>query len=146
MAPSTLLWLMAGGILCLMELFFPTALVEFTMGLAALLVGLVSFVLPSAVGIQIALWMILSVIFILAVRRWFTPKARPVIWEESPTGETLTEILPGQAGRVLCDGNSWRAFGEDDTVAISAGQRVEILRRDGNTLIVRPMVKAGSRF
>ncbi|NEO87542.1 MAG: NfeD family protein [Spirulina sp. SIO3F2] len=145
MSNPTLLWLMAGGILCLMEFFFPTALVEFTMGLAALIVGLVSFVVPS-VGFQIALWMILSVIFILAVRRWFTPKTRPVIWDEAPTGETLTEILPGQAGRVLCDGNSWRAFGEDDTVAIPAGQQVEIIRRDGNTLIVRLVVKTAAQF
>ncbi|MGB0562750.1 MAG: NfeD family protein [Spirulinaceae cyanobacterium] len=145
MSNFTLLWLMAGAILCLMELFFPTAMVEFTMGLAALLVGVISLVLPS-VGLQIALWMGLSVFFLLLVRRWFTPRFRPVIPEQATVGETLTEILPGAAGRVLCDGNSWRAFCEDDAIAIAAEQRVEILRREGNTLIVRPIVTAASQF
>lgn len=137
MSNLTALWLIAGAILCLMEFFFPTALVEFTMGLAALLVGLVSLVLPS-VGLQIALWMALSVGLLLFIRRFFTPKRRPAIPDEAAVGETLTEILPGQAGRVQCDGNSWRALGEDETIAIAAQQPVDILWREGNTLIVRP--------
>jgi membrane protein implicated in regulation of membrane protease activity len=133
----TLLWLIAGAILCLMELFFPTAMVEFTMGLAALLVGLLSLVVPSF-GVQVALWMLIATLLLFLVRRWFTPKRRPAnnLLSEAHVGETLTEILPGQAGRVLCEGNSWRACSE--TGAIASGQKVAIVRREGNTLIVRP--------
>lgn len=136
----TLLWLIAGAILCLMELFFPTALVEFTMGLAALLVGLLSLVVPSF-GVQVALWMLIATVLLFLVRRWFTPKRRPAhnLLSEANVGETLTEILPGQAGRVLCEGNSWRACSETgETGTIAPGQKVAIVRREGNTLIVRP--------
>ncbi|MEM8641537.1 MAG: NfeD family protein [Cyanobacteria bacterium P01_G01_bin.54] len=145
MSELTLLWLMAGAILCLMELFFPTAMVEFTMGLAALLVGIISLILPS-VGLQVALWMLLSIVLLLLARRWLTPRFRPVIPDEAAMGETLTEILPGTAGRVRCDGNSWRALCEDETIAIAAEQRVEVVRREGSTLIVRPIVKAAPQF
>jgi membrane protein implicated in regulation of membrane protease activity len=42
----SLLWLIAGAILCFMELIFPTAFVEFMMGVSADLVALIALVLP----------------------------------------------------------------------------------------------------
>jgi membrane protein implicated in regulation of membrane protease activity len=53
-------------------------------------------------------------------------------------GETLTEILPGQAGRVLYEGNSWRARCDDDKLSLAPGQKVYVVSREGTTLIVMP--------
>lgn len=134
----TLLWLLAGAILCLMELFFPTAFIEFMMGVAALLVGLISLVVP-VFGVQVLAWLVLTTVGILLSRRVFTPKQRSrLIIEESRDGRTLTEIPPGETGRVLCEGNSWQARCEDEAIAIPPNAKVFILRREGNTLIVLP--------
>ena len=55
-------------------------------------------------------------------------------------GETLTAIEPGQTGRVLYEGNSWRAECEDQEITIAASQKVYVVGRKGNTLIVYPIL------
>ena len=45
-------------------------------------------------------------------------------------------IRPGKSGRVLFDGYSWSARSDDDS-DLSSGTSVEVLCRQGNTLIVR---------
>ena len=71
---STLVWLIAGAVLCLLELFLPTAFVAFMMGISALIVALVSVLIPQ-LSLQVILWLGLSTSFILLSRR-FVPKAK----------------------------------------------------------------------
>jgi membrane protein implicated in regulation of membrane protease activity len=132
----TILWLLAGAILCLLEFSVPTAFVEFMMGLSAFVVAGISLFLP-AVNLQVMLWMILSVAFVILFRR-FTPRRSVSSIEDALEGETMTEILPGQTGRVLCDGISWRARCEGCDHPLAAHQRVIVVGREGNTLIVMP--------
>lgn len=129
-------WLVAGIILCLMELFLPTAFVEFMMGLSALGVAGVSLILPYF-GLQVALWMIFSLTLVILTRR-FLPKRKAYQIEGATEAQTLTEILPGETGRVLYEGNSWSARCEEVDRAIAPHQRVYVLRREGNILIVVP--------
>lgn len=131
-----MLWLLAGAILCLMELFLPTAFVAFIMGLSAFIVAAVSLT-GLKVSLQIVLWMGLSLSFAILSRR-LLPKRKVRAIEDAKEAETLTEILPGQAGRVLYEGNSWRARSEDYQIAIAPNQKVLVVRREGNTLIVVP--------
>jgi membrane protein implicated in regulation of membrane protease activity len=70
--------------------------------------------------------------------RRLLPKRKVSAIEDSKEAETLTEILPGEAGRVLYEGNSWRARCEDDKLAIPPKQKVYVVRREGTTLIVVP--------
>jgi membrane protein implicated in regulation of membrane protease activity len=133
---STILWLVAGAVLCLMELFFPTAFVEFTMGLSAFAVALVSLT-GLNMSLQIGLWMVLSLVLTVLSRRLLPNRKVPTI-EDAKEAQTLTEILPGQAGRVIYEGNSWRARCEDYQMAIAPNQKVLVVRREGNTLIVVP--------
>lgn len=132
----TIAWLIAGAILCLMELFIPTALVQFTMGLSAFAVAGISLVFPQ-VSLQVALWLGLSVGGLVVTRR-LLPKRRVSTIEAAREGETITEIAPGQPGRVLYEGNSWRARCDDPHTAIGPQQKVIIVGREGNTLIVVP--------
>ena len=90
----TILWLLAGAVLCLMELFFPTAFVEFTMGLSAFAVALVSLT-GLNMSLQIGLWMVLSLVLVVLSRRLLPNRKVPTI-EDAKEAETLTEILPGQ--------------------------------------------------
>ncbi|WP_204105682.1 MULTISPECIES: NfeD family protein [Spirulina sp. CCY15215] len=134
---ATFLWLIAGVILCLMELLFPTAFVEFMMGIAAFIVALISLILPHS-GLQIALWMIFSTLLVLLSRRIFTPKRKSATIEGKTEGETLTEIPAGETGRILYEGNSWRGKCSEESLAIAPKQKVYIVGREGNTLIVLP--------
>lgn len=121
-----------------MELFTPTAFIELMMGLGAFAVAGVAFLLPQlALGIQIGLWMLFSLGLVLGTRK-LLPKRTPYSIGDSQEAQTLTEILPGQPGRVLYEGNSWRAMCDDPQEAIAPNEMVYVLRREGNTLIVIP--------
>ncbi len=132
----TALWLIAGVILCVMEFTLPTAFVEFTMGISAIVVAFVALVVPQFT-IQVVLWLVLSVLLTILFRR-LVPKGKAFSLEAAREAQTLTEILPGQTGRVIYEGNSWQARCEDDEMAIAPNRRVLVLGRQGNTLIVMP--------
>jgi membrane protein implicated in regulation of membrane protease activity len=131
-----MLWLVAGSILCLLELFVPTAFVAFLMGISAFVVALAALVLPQF-PIQVVLWLLLSTALVFVSRR-FLPHPRASKNLDAIEAQTLTEIPAGQTGRVLYEGNSWRARCEDETEAIAPNQKVYIVRREGTTLIVVP--------
>ena len=133
---STLLWLLAGAVLCFMELILPTAFVAFMMGISAFVVALVSLIFPQ-LGLQVFLWLGLSTAFVLLSRRLPSPRRMTKI-RDAIEAETLTEIAAGKEGRVIYEGNSWRARCEDHKMAIAPNQKVHVVRREGTTLIVLP--------
>ena len=133
----TLVWLIAGAVLCLLELLLPTAFVAFMMGISALIVALVSVLIPQ-LSLQVILWLGLSTGFILLSRR-FVPKAKKSrSIQDAVVAETLTAIAPGKEGRVIYEGNSWRARCEDKENAIAPSEKVYVVRREGTLLIVLP--------
>lgn len=132
----TLIWLLAGTVFCLVELFLPTAFVAFMMGISAFIVAVISLVLPS-LGLQIVLWMGIAIALVVLAQRLLPKHKAPTI-QDALEGETLTEILPGQNGRVLYEGNSWQARCGDEKLAIAPRQKVYVVGRKGNTLIVLP--------
>jgi membrane protein implicated in regulation of membrane protease activity len=134
---STLLWLLAGAVLCFMELILPTAFVAFMLGISAFVVALVSLIFPQ-LGLQVFLWLGLSTAFVLFSRYFLPSPRRMTKIRDAIEAETLTEIAAGKAGRVIYEGNSWRARCEDHTLAIAPRQKVYVVRREGTTLIVLP--------
>jgi membrane protein implicated in regulation of membrane protease activity len=132
---APLIWLIAGILLCVMEFTIPTAFTEFTLGVSAIIVAMVALVVPQ-VSIQIALWLVLSVVATVLLRR-FMPAQTARELEDAKEAKTLTEILPGETGRVLYEGNSWPARSEDNQ-AIAPNQAVVVVGRQGNTLLVIP--------
>lgn len=137
MSPA-MLWLIAGGILCVMEAILPTAFMEFVLGVSAIAVGLLLLALPQiSFGVQIVLWITLSVCLTLLVRR-FMPRRTVYQIEDSVEARTLTDIPVGEAGRVLYEGNSWAAQCADERMAIAPNQKVYVVHRKGNTLFVLP--------
>ncbi|HEY9861006.1 MAG TPA: NfeD family protein [Candidatus Obscuribacterales bacterium] len=132
----TVLWLLIGVGFCLVELLLPTAFISSVMGVSALLVALISLVLPQ-LSWQIILWMIISVALVVLVQRW-VPKQKASSLMDDVEAETLTEILPGKMGRVLYEGNSWQARCGDESLAIAPQQKVYVVGRKGNTLLIMP--------
>lgn len=134
---APLLWLIAGLILCLLELLMPTAFVELTMGISAILVACIAWFVPSLI-VQVTLWLLFSIGLTVLLRR-FLPKPQRRVLEETREARTLTAILPGQPGRVIYEGNSWQARCEDEQVIIAPEQKVYVVGRQGTTLLVMPM-------
>ncbi len=132
-----MLWLLAGSILCLTELFLPTAFVAFLMGISAFVVALVVSLVPTAFSVQVVLWLFVSTMFVVLSRR-FLPSSRASKNLDAKEARTLTEIPAGETGRVLYEGNSWQARCEDEAEAIAPNQNVYVVRRQGTTLIVVP--------
>lgn len=130
----TLIWLIAGILLCLAELFLPTAFVAFVLGVSALIVAAVAGLIP--VSLQILLWILLSLFLVILTRRFV--RRRSAAQLDATEARTLTDILPGATGRVLYEGNSWAAECEDPTLTIAPNQKVYVVSRRGTTLIVLP--------
>lgn len=130
----TAIWLIAGVVLCLIELFVPTAFIASVLGISAIAVAAVATFLPF--NFQVALWMLLSLTLVWLSRRFVQTKAALKL--DAVEAETLTEIPPGKTGRVLYEGNSWQAQCEDSGLAIAPNQKVYVVRRKGTTLIVMP--------
>ncbi len=143
MVSPALLWLIAGAILCFSEAIFPVAFVAFMMGISAMVVAAIALVIPSF-PIQVILWLSFSTLSIVGSRR-FVPKQKTLnsTVGDAQEGETLTEIAPGKTGRVLYEGNSWQAICADDKIAILPHQKVYIVTRKGNTLVVLPEMLSG---
>lgn len=59
MPSFTLIWLLAGSVLCLTELFLPSAFVSFMMGISALMVGLLSYLGIGNLWVQVTDWLLL---------------------------------------------------------------------------------------
>lgn len=138
--PPSQVWLIIGLALWAIELLIPlpTLLIAGAMGLAAILVAAIAFVLPNIIpmGLQILVWMLISGILVNLSRR-FIPRDSHQL-QEASEGFTLTEIPAGQTGRVQHEGVSWKARCDDPQITIAADQKVIVLRRQGTTLIVVP--------
>ncbi|AFZ25282.1 membrane protein implicated in regulation of membrane protease activity [Cylindrospermum stagnale PCC 7417] len=137
MPSFTLIWLLAGAVLCLVELFLPSAFVAFMMGISALVVAVLSQ-LGLGIWLQVVVWLLLSISLVLLTRRFLQPRRRKSKIQDAVIGETLTAIPAGQTGRVLYEGNSWRAKCDDDKLSVAPQQTVYVVRREGTTLIVMP--------
>jgi membrane protein implicated in regulation of membrane protease activity len=133
----TLLWLLVGAILCSIELVVPTAFTAFMMGISAFVMALLVMLLPLPPALQVVLWLVFSIAFVYLGHR-LMPRRKVSSMEDATEGQTLTEILPGEMGRVLYEGNSWKARCEDEKLAIASNQRVYVVRREGTTLVVLP--------
>jgi membrane protein implicated in regulation of membrane protease activity len=140
MVATTWFWVGLGLVLCVLELIFPTAFVELVMGLSAILVAFVSLLLPHF-GLQVLLWMVVSLVSVFLVRRYL-PRKVPKILQESVEATTLTAIAPGEKGRVLHEGSPWAARCDDKALAIAPQTKVIVVAREGTTLVVMP--KQGS--
>ena len=133
----TLIWLIAGACFCLSELFIPTAFVAFMMGISAFIVALLSLAVGNLWLLALC-WLLLSTSLIVLTRKYISPRRRKSKIRDAVLAETITEIPAGKTGRVLYEGNSWRAQCDDEQAFIAPYQRVYVVRREGTTLIVMP--------
>jgi membrane protein implicated in regulation of membrane protease activity len=129
-----MIWFLIGFALCLLEALLPTAYVALVAGVAAMIVGFFTEILPF--GAQVVLWIGLSALGFVLSRRFV--KRTPLKRFDAEEGKTLTEVPAGAIGRVLYEGNSWAAECEDPAIVIPAAMPVWVIGRRGTTLLIRP--------
>jgi membrane protein implicated in regulation of membrane protease activity len=113
-------------------------------GLAGILVGVLLLVLPLPLGVQIVLWLGLSVVFFALFRHYYSPK-RGVVPVGTSTGDivgqigvAVTEVHPMSRGRVhfgrpILGSDEWPCVADD---AIPAGARVRVVSVEGQLVRV----------
>ncbi len=136
MHPS-LLWLIVGGSLCLVEFMVPTALAAVFLGLGALVMSVLALVLPPWIGLQVLLWLVCTAL-IAGLGHRFLPRRSAIDFTHTEA-QALTAIYPSQMGRVLYEGSSWRAKCGDGVSEIAPDDHLHVIGREGTTLLVVPM-------
>src|SRR5215468_9472662 len=131
-------WLIFGFILMALELAAPGVFL-FWLGLAALLVGLVSFVFNPSWQTQLILFSVFAIAAVPLWRRFAltsTSKSNPFLNRRTDTlvGRefTLEKPIVDGNGTVRIDDTVWRVAGPD----APAGSRVRVVRADGASLTV----------
>jgi membrane protein implicated in regulation of membrane protease activity len=133
-------WLVFGLVLLIVEMVLPTGFVLLWTGVSALLVGVLAWLLPTmGWPLEFALFGVLSVVTVLAYRRFRAPPAetdQPTLNRRGASyvnrNFTLTEPIVNGVGKLRVDDSQWRISGPD----VAAGTQVRVVAVDGTTLQV----------
>lgn len=134
-------WLSIGIVLCIAEMIVPGVFLMW-LGIAALLTGLVVFILPIPLAAQLLLFAVLSVATVYAGRRWSgsreIPSDDPLLNDRLArlVGEPVVveEAIVGGRGRVRVGDGVWPATGAD----AAAGTRLTVTGAANGVLTVGP--------
>jgi membrane protein implicated in regulation of membrane protease activity len=138
---SAVLWFGIGLLLFLLEFILP-GFILFFFGLGAWIVAIITLFTDISLNLQLAIFLISSVLTVLLFRNWLKSKLgveskSPQILEDEYIGKTAkaeTAIAPGVHGKVEFKGASWDASSED---SILPGEDVVITETRSILLIVK---------
>ncbi|MGQ0528308.1 MAG: NfeD family protein [Panacagrimonas sp.] len=132
-------WWVAGLALLILEMLIPTNLVLLWMGVSAVFVGLVSWLLPTSWPLELVLFGVLSVLSFLLYHRYRKQPdsaGEPTLNRRghSYVGRTFTLSSPiiNGVGKLRVDDSQWRISGPD----LPEGSQVRVVKADGATLQV----------
>lgn len=140
-------WLIIGVLLLIFELFTGSLFILWP-ALAALIVGLVMFVIPLSWEMQLVLFAILTAAGLFYGEKYLRPRLKKDTSADDlndrakiMVGRRVTAVanFVNGDGRVDFGDTQWKARLENDTVEVTLGQTLEIASVDGATLIVTPL-------
>lgn len=128
------LWLILGFLFLILGMVAGEPVVA-SLGIAALITAMAALTVTS-IPTQVVIWGVLS-IALAVVLRGLVPKPAKDL---NPSPEALvSETIPkGGVGLVAYDGTLWKARCQISDVTISPGETVQVVGRQGLTLIVLP--------
>ncbi|WP_323660928.1 NfeD family protein [Pectobacterium versatile] len=135
-------WLSLGGLLLAAEMLGASGYMLWS-GLSAVLVGLLTWVMPLGWPLQGTIFAILTIV--TALLWWYWLRKRTLSRPQSMLNQrgqqlvglraTLTDPVINGFGRVNIGDSSWRVKSEQN---LPVGTQVEVIAIDGITLHVRP--------
>jgi membrane protein implicated in regulation of membrane protease activity len=138
-------WLAIGLVLAIAEMAVPGVFLIWMAG-AALITGVLIWIVPIGLPLQILVFAILSILAVFLGRRYLARNpvvaADPLMNRRADraVGETVvvTQAIQDGSGRVRLGDSEWLARGDDAAVGI----RLIVVGIDGTTLVVRPRAGA----
>ena len=132
-------WLALGLILAIAEMAIPGVFLIWLAG-AALITGVVSWVVPIGVPLQIMLFAVLAIVSVFAGKRYLRDNpilaADPMMNDRGArlVGESVvvTHVIEGGTGRVKLGDSEWLVRGPD----AEPGTRMRVTGHDGAVLLV----------
>lgn len=134
-------WLAIGLVLAVAEMAIPGLFLIWMAG-AAIITGVLTWVLPIGLPIQIVIFAVLSILAVFLGRKYLV--GHPVLAADPlmnrraarAVGESVvvTQALVGGSGRVRLGDSEWLARGEDAAL----GARLVVCDVDGTVLVVAP--------
>lgn len=139
------IWLIATVLLFILEIFVPTFFAA-SLGIGSLVAAVFAF-LGFGVEVQLIMFSVVTLASIFAARPFMLKYAykrnghiRTNV--DALVGKTATVIQTinnsKNEGRVVVEGDDWKAQTEDDTV-VESGKKVEIVKVDSTLLIVKSL-------
>lgn len=128
------LWLLLGFLFLFLGMVVGEPVVA-SLGIAALITAMAALTVAS-LPTQVVIWGILSIALAIVLRGMVPKQAKDL----SPnTVAIVSETIPkGNIGLVSYDGALWKARCQISDITISPGETVEVVGRQGLTLIVLP--------
>jgi membrane protein implicated in regulation of membrane protease activity len=138
---AAVIWFIIGFILFILEFVVP-GLILFFFALGAWIVALLLLFFDLPINLQLIIFVISSILFILLLRKWLSK----ILWLRKNSTELLedeflgkiakaeTNISPGENGKVEFKGTSWQASSAD---FIEKGENVIITGNESILLIVK---------
>ncbi len=132
-------WLTVGVLLCAAEIIAPGFFLVW-LGVAAIATGVLAFLLPIGVPMQLGVFAVLAFIALYGARRWL--KANPIVSSDPLLnqrggrliGEVLTLVtaIENGRGRARVGDGEWPVRGPD----AAEGTKVLVVSADGGVLVV----------
>lgn len=137
------IWFVAGAVLLLLEFSSPGVIIFF-FGIGAWLVAVLCLLFDLTINVQLAIFIISSLLLLVSLRRWFKDVFQGRMETGTAADDRLAEFVGKKAivtkaikvktgGRVEFRGTHWNAEAEAD---IPEGTPVEIIDKNNITLIV----------
>ena len=134
-------WLAIGLVLAAAEMAIPGVFLIWMAG-AALIVGLVAWIAPIGVPLQIVLFAVLAMVAVWLGKRYVHDhpihEADPMMNKRADrlVGETVvvTQAISGGSGRVRLGDSEWMAQGPD----AAPGERLRVSGHKGTVLLAEP--------
>lgn len=135
-------WLALGLLLAAAEIAVPGVFLIW-LAMAAIVTGLLTWVLPIGLPVQIVIFAVLAIVSVFTGRRYLRSHpiegADPLMNQRAArlVGETaiVTQAIEGGSGRVRLGDSEWLARGPDTLL----GVRVRIAGAEGVVLLVEPV-------
>ena len=132
-------WLSLGVLLAAAEIVMPGFFLIW-LGTAAIVTGVVAWVVPLAVPAQLGIFAVLSFIALYAARRWL--RANPITTADPHLNQragrlvgevlTVTRAIEDGRGRAKVGDGEWPVRGPD----AAEGAKVRVVSADGGVLVV----------
>jgi membrane protein implicated in regulation of membrane protease activity len=134
-------WFLGGIILLILEMLIPGLVVIF-FGFGAVLTGILTAIFDLPVAWEIVVFIVSSVLSLIAFRKYFLKKFNKYIPEKEPNdmigyeAVVIEDIKPNMTGKVLFREVPWKATAKRP---IKKGEAVKIIESDNLTLFVQPL-------